>query len=275
MNRRLIDRNIGIATPLAAIALFMTGCANELTREQKAQLFAGESAYSRKEYPRAVDELSKFLASVKDRPEVGRAQYVRGLAEARQERRGDAQRDFRAAAAGKDADAAWRAKFMLGVIAFEDEQWQEAAAQFEAVRREATGKRVEGVGDAPSLDAGMYRLGISYERLGRWEDSRRMLTSLTREHPQSRYAEEARRRLALGAHAYSVQCGAFANSTNAEKLQRDLRARGLNAVVRNERRDSGVYSVVLVGEYSTFAEAKRQLATIRPNVPDARLWPYP
>lgn len=267
---------ITLQAGLLLLSLALSGCASDLSRDQKAMLFAGESAYTRREFPRAVDELSKFISAVKTRPETGRAQYVRGLAHARLERRVEAESDFRAAAGGSDADAAWRAKFMLGVMAFEDERWSEAARQFETARREARGgSRAPGAGDAPALDAGMYRLGIAYERMGRWSESRQMLAALIREHAGSRYSDEARRRLALGARAYSVQCGAFANSANADKLQRDLRARGLNAIVRSERRETGLFSVVLVGEYNTFDEAKRQLGVIRANVPEARIWPAP
>lgn len=253
---------------LIAIALglvFAAGC-SQLTESQRATLDAGIQAYDKQNFTQSVDKLSHFLGEVKDRPESSRAAYVRGMSRIRLNQRADAYADLRLATnAPGDPDSVWRAYVQLSTLYFEDGKYDAALRMAVA----AEGRMPH----QPPKDAMIYRQGICYERLGRWDDAKKPFRLASEQFPNSTFGKAAARRLAINARFFAVQCGAFSDPKNADVLRSRLSQAGFPVYLRPEPRGSSTSHVVLVGKYPTLNEALSQLTAVRRIVPDAVLWP--
>jgi len=249
----------------AAPLLVLAGCQG-LNERQQAWLREGEQAYREKRYNVAIERLSLLINELKNNPEAARAYYVRGMAYAMAGQRSRAYADLeQATREARDPDIAARAEAVLGVLYFEDENWSAAARTL----ARATDKMPA----EPPLDALLYRLGLSYERLGRWSDAQVVHRRIVETLPQAPYASSAARRVALKADHFAVQCDVFSQPQLARRRVTELEAKGLSAYTRPEVRNGKTYHVVFVGQYRTYADAKAALARVRGHVPDAVLWP--
>ncbi len=258
-------RTLCLGVPIVALsAVFWTGCAT-VTENQRTWLNEGEQAYQAKQYPTAIDRLSRFLGEVRQGPDAARAHYVRGMAQALTGRRAQAYRDLQQAASGGDRDLTWRACSVLGVMYFEDEQWPASAEAFH--------RATSGMPTAPPLDALLFREGLALERAGRWSAAQTVHRRLAAEFPQSSYAARAQRRLQLRPDHFAVQAGVFARPDGAAQLISALRGHGIEAYTSRERRDGRDYNVVLVGRFNTYAAAKAALTKVQAHVPTAVIWP--
>jgi tetratricopeptide (TPR) repeat protein len=209
---------------------------------------------------------SLFVVNTGNGPEAGRALYIRGLSHARSGKRARAYTDLRAAAAqSDDAQVVWRSEFALGELSFEDGDWAAAKRRYSAA--------VGAMRPIPPMDRGLYRLAVSAQRLGEWEQGRGHFELLVRRFPRSPLAGSARRILHYAPRYFTLQCGAFAVSKNADALKRQLAREDISAVVRREVRGGRRLYIVYAGRYSTYADAQRGLTEIRRQVPDAVIWP--
>ncbi len=243
------------------------GCANGMTEQQRIWLSQGQDYYEREDYGRAIQQLDHFLREVSEGPEVARALYLRGMSNAQAGQRPQAYADLRRCAAVQtDTDVAWRAYFMLGTLHFDDEQWSLAAESFRAA--------AERMAAEPPKDCALYRLGLSHERMGRWQAALGVYADLVRTFTSGAYAPAARRRLELRADHFAVQCGAFRQRSNAESFQTELSSKALDAYIQKETRRRTAMYVVLVGRYAGYDDARAQLAMIKEHFAvDALLWP--
>ncbi|MEW6250440.1 MAG: SPOR domain-containing protein [Planctomycetota bacterium] len=257
--------SLGTFGLLLATFGLLTGCQGAGERGHVA-LISGEQAYRSGAYQHAVEQITAYLRSGASGPGAARAYYVRGLAWAllgqRQAAYGDLQR---AAQDRSDPQLTWQPPAALGVMYFEDER-------FEAAVR-ALHEAVTTMPKAPPKDALLFRLGMAQERAGRWSAASGPFAQVAREFPSSRYAGLAQRRLRLRADHFAVQCGAFTQAENAQRLAANLQAQGLETQVRPEQRQDGTYHVVLEGRYGSYADAIRALARVKGYVPEAVLWP--
>ncbi len=245
--------------------MLLAGC-TALTDRQRTLLVDGERAYRDKQYETAVQQLSTFLDEVRNRPEVARALYVRGMARALSGKRAWAQADLeKAARETTDPQLLWQPHAALGTLYFEDENWDAAARAFS--------QAIEHMPAAPPQDALLFRLGLCYERTGRWSAALAPYRRIVAQFPAGVYAEGAERRTLLGADHFAVQCGMFANMGNANDLVAQLRKQNLRTYVQTEPRKGGTYYTVLEGRYSSYREANQGLARVRGYVPQAVLWP--
>lgn len=258
-----------IKTPAAwvALALFtIAGCAESVPRERLLLLEQGRGEYEAKRYTSAISKLTQIIEAGGDLPETTEALYLRGMSHALSGQRGRGYADLEAASrSGASREAAWRANVVLGTLRFEDSNWAGAA---ENLRLAAANMPA-----SPPRDTVIWRLGLCYERLGRWSEARGSLTELVSKYPTSSYSEAANRRLRLGAEHFSVQCGAFTQPENAANLRLQLQRKNLSAFTNREQGPNGTRYVVLVGKYATYAEAQRNLQAIRAHASDAILWP--
>jgi tetratricopeptide (TPR) repeat protein len=252
---------------LAGLLVALSGCANRLNQQQRLWLSRGQEAYEQKDYSRAIDQLSRFLNQVHDKPEVAQALYVRGMSRAQLGQREQAYADLRrCAATPSQTETSWRAYVVLGTLHFEDRQWERAAQNFEAA--------LQRMPEQPPKDAVLYRLGLCHERMGRWRAAQSAFREITRVFNTGSYADAAYRRVRLKADHYAVQCGAFREKSNAEAFRDSLAQKGLEAHILQEVRSRTPLYVVLVGKYGAYDEALSQLAMVREHfVPDAILWP--
>lgn len=244
----------------------LCGCSAELSNQQIAMLEDGQQAYRASQYSAAVSQLSRFLGEAKERPEAAQAAYVRGLAYARLGRRPEAVGDLRRAAGGfAEREIRWRANLALSTIYFEDGNWA-AAARSAAAAAEHMPAR-------PPRDVALFRVGQCQERLGRWDEARSAFSQVERLFPNTDFGEAARRRLSLGARAFSVQCGVYGDEKNAQNLQARLKTGGVDSIVKRESRAGRALFIVYAGTFSNYENAERQLGLVKRIVPDAVLIP--
>ncbi len=250
---------------LIPMLVTLAGCGG-LTDQQRMRLQAGEQAFESKQYDAARQQLTQFLAEAQDRPEVGRALYVRGMASALSGHRAEAYADLqRATRVASDPALRWQPCLMLGVLYFEDENWTAAAQSLTEAAARAP--------NTPPKDAVWYRLGLCYERLGRWDEALTPYRRVVQDFARGPYAGNAERRLRLRASSFAVQCGVFSRADNANQLAARLASQGLKVYVQQEQRGEGVFYVVLEGRYPSYAQATAALARVRGHVPEAVLWP--
>ena len=258
-----------LRTMLTAFALAgliaLAGC-NQPTDQQRLWLAEGERAYQQRQYDRAVQQLSLFVNDAPERPEVGRALYVRALAHAHSGQRTRSRSDLtRCVNSSQDPTVRWRAHAVLGTLDYEDSQWDSAARSYAAAVADAPRR--------PPTDVLLFRLGVCYERSGRWDVARGAYQRLLVEHPASSFRAAARRRLDIRADHFAIQCGVFADRRNADRLVLDLQRQGMAPRVRREPRNRIMMHIVLVGRYVTYEEAVRDLARVKGYVPKAVIWP--
>ncbi|MFH1746998.1 MAG: tetratricopeptide repeat protein [Planctomycetota bacterium] len=259
-----MQRKIFTATVLGSLAV-LAGC-NQPTDQQRMWLAEGERAYKQQHYEQAVQQLSQFVNAAPQRPEVGRALYVRALAQAHQNERSQARSDLeRCVRSTDDPDVRWRAYAVLGTLDYEDGQWATAGRVYAAAIADAPRE--------PPTDVMLFRLGVCCERSGRWDDARGPYQRLLVEYPESKLRDSAQRRLDINADHFAIQCGLFSSSENAENMMHDLERNGMVPRIRRETRNRAIYHVVLVGRYGSYEEALRDLARVKGYVPKAVIWP--
>ncbi|RMF85286.1 MAG: hypothetical protein D6744_01665 [Planctomycetota bacterium] len=252
---------------IGLMVVVVVGCADRLSPAQADLLERGEQAYKSQRYAEAADRLGEFLgAAPAGRPERARALYVRGMALARAGRRAEAVADLeRCVRTRGDEESVWRAYVVLATIYYEDRDWSRAAGALRAA--------VSRMPAEPPKDTLLFRLGVCYERLGRWSDAHLAFRELVRSFPKSSVARDAQRKLARNASHYAVQAGVFSSKSNAERQVRMLRDHNLPAEIRLESHNRTPRYIVLVGRYATYEQALQQLAAVKAFVPDAVIWP--
>lgn len=246
-------------------ALLLAGC-QDANRQEHALLLAGEQAYEGEDYGGAVRKLTRYMDASPHRDGAARALYVRGMSQARLGRRDAAYTDLKQAVdLAPDADLRWRAGAVLGTLYYEDHAWEAAARQFGDALRYMPA-------ETPADDI-LWRLGVSYERSGNWSLAVEPFRQLAERFPQSRLADDARRRVEIRAGHFAIQAGVFRTRKSADNLVLQLKDKGLPAYVQIEPRDGNQMNIVLVGRYQRYEAAYEQLAAVRRFIPDAIVWP--
>lgn len=253
-------------TSIALVTLAaMTGC-HEMTARQRMWLVDGERAFTQENYTLAADQLGRFLGEVEQGPEVSRALYVRGMANAKLGRRAQAYADLaRAVQVCHDPETFWRASAVLGVMQFEDADWAAAARSL--------GRAVDRMPTRAPQDRLLFQRGQAQERSGQWSAAQETYRRIVSLFPSGPYADDAERRLQLDADHFAVQAGVFTKRDGAEQLAAQLAGADFPACVRRELRKGAEYHVVLVGRYATYVPALQMLRRVRGYIPDAVLWP--
>jgi tetratricopeptide (TPR) repeat protein len=251
---------------LSVTGCLLLACGCEPSMTYRDWLMQGEQACTEKKYDEAIRHLTQYINAAGGSPEAARAHYLRGVALAELSRRQDARQDLqRAAAFPGQADVCWRANSVLGTLDYEDGRWAEAAKYYEAVAEIAP--------QEPPKDLFLFRLGACYERMGRWENARRVFRRIVDEFPQSSVVSDAVRRTQINADHFSVQCGVFSSIKNAEGLVKQLQQAGFSPTVQREPRGGVLVYVVRVGRFNNYEMAIQELARVKGYVPTAVLWP--
>ncbi|HKS16801.1 MAG TPA: tetratricopeptide repeat protein [Planctomycetota bacterium] len=113
---------------------------------------------------------------------------------------------------------------------------------------------------AIKTDEFLYRLGVTYLRLGMAAEGRKCLDQIVKDHPESSDAPEARERLAL--KTMHIQIARAPNEVTAARRVSEARAKGLSAEVLASASAPGG-RLVVVGRFSKFEDAVRELERIR------------
>ena len=244
---------------LGLAALTVGGCGNSVTPAGRQQLQVGYQAIAQNDYEGAMRAAEQFLH---DHPQGGggtaEALYLEGrvyehraTSEESQGRQGEAKMDLQTArstyvkALSLPAEPKVKALIHAGVantayfhddfptamnewaVAYPDIQQQEAQAWI------------------------LYRIGVCQQRLGRFDQADRSFAQVRQQFPNS---EPAKRAVShVGAKAFYVQVGAFADSANADKTVASLQSQGFRASKLTPQPNR---QEVVVGPAYTYADAK-------------------
>lgn len=114
----------------------------------------------------------------------------------------------------------------------------------------------------------LYRSGLCQQRLGRFIDADRTFAQVQQNYPNTVPGQRAREH--QGVRSFYVQLATFRSTASFDKASSSLRAQGVVPVRSN---DSRGYSILRIGPFSTYADAKRQQQRFASQYPDALIVP--
>lgn len=215
-------------------------------QEDRAAFDAGYAAFQAGQWKRAIEEFSQFLRSNPAMEARGEVYYYRGECYVHLKNRREAMDDFeRALGATAHPPIESFARVAIGNLYYEDGNDAKAAETYaEALRKPPK--------ELP-LEAVVLRMGISLQRLGKWEMADRYFAYLLDRYPDSPGAPEARRR--IHATCFAVQIGAYVSMSTAQGEAARVRAAGFQPRVVQTARGIQTLNAIQVGRAQTYAEA--------------------
>ena len=255
-------------TVLASMVL--SGCNSPLNPQEQARLDLARQQVQNKQFSSAIRNLNLFLSNHPSGPNSGEAYYLRGRCHRQTIPANEqlAEQDFQSALKG-EKDRAIRSYALVGLghIYFENRPHQlEKAVEFYRAA-------IKDLPNAPPKDAALYRLGVSLQKMGRWQDADLYLSRCIDKFPNSTFTKYARYK--FGARTWSIQFGAFADLTRARKLVTKLKASGWPASWQTRRKNSSLLYIVRSGRYLNFNQANNMLPNARAIQSDAEIVAVP
>jgi tetratricopeptide (TPR) repeat protein len=114
----------------------------------------------------------------------------------------------------------------------------------------------------------LYRIGLSMQRLGRFDEADRHFTQVQQLYPGTDAALRARAH--QGHRSFSVQVATFASPQNAQTAVTSLRSMGMTPA---QTTNGNGHHVVSIGPIASYAQAKGLQARVVPHFPDALIVP--
>ncbi|MDB5303061.1 MAG: Pseudouridine synthase [Phycisphaerales bacterium] len=263
--------------PFTAVALgllflmVVPGCVDTAARQQ---VLDGSSSLKSGDYDGALQRADTYLQKYPNGPDAAEAYYLRGRAyeQRAQEPRysptpAQARANFAAAREAYNRGLALRPPpvvqadlhAQIANIAYYEEDYNTAAREWQTAYQNAQPDTVK----APIL----YRIGLCQQRLGRFNEADRSFAIVRQQYPDTEAAGKAASR--VGARAFYVQVGVFADATNAEKAAIALRQQGF---ATSRAVDAG-RQIVRVGPMATYAEARDTKTRLGALYPGAIIQP--
>ncbi len=220
----------------------------------------GQKLYLEGNYLSAERKLTNVIELGPREEVVGEAYYLRGLVRLRLDRVILAEQDFlKVLELSKREDLRTNTYICLGAIYYDRGDWINAYRHY----KEAVGH----LGKLSPSDWILYKLGVSAQRIGRWEESKKYFARLIREFPRSEAAKLAEKKIKY--NAFIVQAGAFRNYRYALVRLKQIKGLGFSGEVE---KSDGLY-LVLVGKYPTYYQAESVFKKIKSVVDDVRIVP--
>lgn len=254
-----------LAITAAAVLSACAGCVT-ISPEGVTLLKSANSDYENNRFNAAETHAALFIQKYHNTPVVAEAYYVRGMARYQQQQIAGAEADFNLAIENsKRGDLNAKAHWMLGRLAMQREDTAVAVPHF----REA----IKGLPEGSTGKAEVYyRLAVALRRQGQWDEARPCLARVVDGYPQTDWAQYARKQLAWQWRYFSIQCGVYRQSKNA--VQEVARLQGLGLTARQEMiLGSDPQYYILVGQYTTYREARANLNRVRMVVKSAAVMP--
>jgi len=249
---------VGIRCSLAAcltalLSAGLAGCAKGPLDKASERLFlAGHQSFQSGDYRDAERQFSEVISRSPTSWALSEVCYFRGLARLKLGQRAKAKDDFRKGATlyGRELTQVYSA---VALANLEYEEGNDAtAAHLYTQALEHRGKKLP-------MDAILYRLAVSLQRLGRWAEADDALARLLSEYRDSSLVAHARPR--FRARGFTVQAGAFADRANAQALAAKLRQDGFQVRLPPPS-GSKMLHAVCVGRYQTYREATQAAASL-------------
>lgn len=233
---------------LGAVALTlisMTGCAGSGAHHRATYV----DDYERGRYSSASSGAIRALRDPGD-PDRDVARLTAGLSAHAMGRNDEATVWLRTLTTNDDPIIAGKALAGLGLIAYEDQEYRAAAPSLSRAARKLNGD--------DSARAALYA-GDSYAAIGSFKEARVQYRIATRVATEPRLRNEIAQRLGDG---YTLQLGAFASRTNAERSRRALaedrtfRSLGTPIVLERINNRGATLYLVQVGRFGSVRDAK-------------------
>jgi len=265
-------RPIGYLLALALAA----GCSSGSTPMDRAQLHAGFQSLNQRDYEGAMTAAEKFLRThPPGAPGSAEALYLQGRVY--EQRATTAERTGADTQSKMDLQSA-RAAYVKALSIPADSRLVALihsgvanVAYFQDDYSTAMNEWAVAFPDLPEAEArawALYRIGICQQRLGRFDQADRTFASVRQQFSTSVPAERASQH--MGAKAFYVQVGAFADVKNADRIAASLQSQGFHAA--RALGPSG-QTEVRVGPAYTYAEAKQLQARLLTGYATATIEP--
>lgn len=243
---------IALAGSLAVAA----GCTQQPLSPEGERLFrAGHQDYEASRYAQADQSFTQVIDRNQQSWALSEVYYFRGLTRLCLNRRDDAKSDFARGASRKGRHIAQvYCAVALANIEHEDGNDARAVHLYEQILRQSS------LDDVP-VDAVLYRLGVSQQRLGRWNDADETFARLIHKHPDSTLRDAAQRR--FQAAFFTVQVGAFVDRRSADAAAAKLTQAKWPVRITVAAEKGKTLHKVSVGRYQTYAQAAAAAATLR------------
>lgn len=230
---------------MGLLLLALTAC--KTTQEaQQAKLNDGFSSYTVRNFDAAEKSADEFISKAPNDPDADEAYYLRGISRLGREDKKGAAEDLRTAISKSDRnDLKAKAHRALGDLAFDQQNWPEAVRQYQNAMKYLPAEKL-----VPIV---VFRVGSALQAQGKWSESRQYFLQVLKLETEAFWKERATAR--LKADSYSLQFGAFRDTTNAAQTAKTLRAQGLDPHIVNEVRDGQLMFFVRSGEFNTYDEA--------------------
>jgi tetratricopeptide (TPR) repeat protein len=246
---------------LAALAL-MSGCAAPSPTTESLQ--NGYQDYQQGQYSSAENTARAFIAGDISGQNLAEAYYLAAISEEHQDELALAQRDYRAAIAhSQRRDLQGKSYKALGDISYVQARFNHAAADYKL--------SLSVDPSAPPDQRMLYRLGLSLENTGHWNDARQYLDELVARFPNSQLSKNALQRLAV--NHFSLQFGAWNNAPAAWRQVAVLKSHGVGAIVVPHSIVGRTLFLVQGGSYSTYGAAMAARAAAAAQSPQVIVVP--
>ncbi len=246
-------------------ACLATGCAH-LGPAEKEMLIRANQAYARGDLSGACGRLDRLIAEHDGAVEIGEAYYLRGLCRAKSRQFGPAAKDFEAAISKSRRDDLTRdARVSLASLAFQRGDFDQAVDYYQKV--------LPAMPAAPPKDEVLYAAGLAMQRVGKWRDATLCFAEILNRFRDRPVAADARRKAAWPHPFFSIQLGAYRESSNAAGQVQSWRRRSLDATQETLPVQGQAMWVVMAGRYRTYAEATQALQHVRKLQPSAVIIP--
>ena len=258
------------------LAGLLVGCASNQTVENKQVLHAGYESLNQQDYDAAMARSQEFLENNPyGGPGTPEALYLQGRVYEQHAITADAaHNDAQAHADLQDARTTYEHALTLnpapklaallhaGVAntAYFQEDYFTAMREWSAA--------YPGLTQPDARAWVLYRLGLSQQRLGRYAEADRSFAQVRADYPRSEPAQRAAAH--LGARAFYVQIGSYADARNADAVVAGLRGQGFAVEKRIE--PSG-HQAIRVGPVNNYEQAKALRARLLAAYPGAIIEP--
>jgi len=251
---------------MALAGLLLAGGCSTVPPQAREQLRRAHQDYQAGRYAEATRQTSEFLAAYQNSSPAAEALYIRALCHLRTGQRASAKRDLATAHGWSQRDdLSARIDAILGGMALDAGNAAEAIERWQ--------RALPHLPDTPPTDQVLVRLGTALREAGQWAESRRCFSRVLDRFPNSPWAPEARTQLGWNHDYFTIQCGAFADPTGANRELARLRRGGLPVRMEYDTRTAQPLFTLRVGHYATHDEATAALPQVRSKVPGAFIVP--
>lgn len=247
--------------PYLIAMLICVGCQETLSPQARQWLQNGYTASASGEHQTVIQSMDAFLAEHARSKRADEAYYLRGLAKYHLGDRAGAQADLHAALGrtGK-VEVRGKAGLALGDLAWDAEDMPTAGEMY----RTAVDNMDPSVRPA---DHATYRLGCTYQRLGRWQEADVQFSRVIELFGGEELAERSARR--IHGRSWAIQVAAFNDRAGAEAVVKELAGQGVRADVAPTMGKGRPLFVVQTGRFTTWEQATAALPSLKKLRPDA------